>query len=73
MSAPSRPAVTDIGSRATFRAFANRGYALLWLANLTPEPQHVAIAHGADVVRVHDVKAMHQVAQMTDAIYRHTD
>ncbi len=29
-----------------------------------------AIAHGADVVRVHDVKAMHQVAQMTDAIHR---
>ena len=32
-----------------------------------------AIAHGADVVRVHDVKAMCQVAQMTDAIYRSTD
>ena len=32
-----------------------------------------AIAHGADVVRVHDVKAMRRVAQMTDAIYRHTD
>ena len=30
-----------------------------------------AIAHGADIVRVHDVKAMHRVAQMTDAIYRH--
>ena len=32
-----------------------------------------AIAHGADVVRVHDVKAMCQVAQMTDAIYRLPD
>ncbi|MBI1924485.1 dihydropteroate synthase [Candidatus Poribacteria bacterium] len=32
-----------------------------------------AIAHGADVIRVHDVKAMRRVAQMTDAIYRHTD
>lgn len=32
-----------------------------------------AIAHGADVVRVHDVKPMRRVAQMTDAIYRHTD
>ena len=32
-----------------------------------------AIAHGADVVRVHDVKAMCQVAQMTDAIYRGAD
>ena len=32
-----------------------------------------AIAHGADVVRVHDVKAICQVAQMTDAIYRRTD
>ena len=32
-----------------------------------------AIAHGADVVRVHDVKAMRQVAQMTDAIHRGTD
>ena len=32
-----------------------------------------AIAHGADVVRVHDVKAMCQVAQMTDAICRGTD
>ena len=31
-----------------------------------------AIAHGADVVRVHDVKAMCQVAQMTDAIHRRT-
>jgi dihydropteroate synthase len=29
-----------------------------------------AIAHGADVVRVHDVKAMRRVADMTDAIYR---
>ena len=32
-----------------------------------------AISHGADVVRVHDVKAMRQVAQMTDTIYRYTD
>ena len=32
-----------------------------------------AIAHGADVVRVHDVKPICQVTQMTDAIYRHTD
>ncbi len=32
-----------------------------------------AIAHGADVARVHDVKPICQVAQMTDAIYRHTD
>ena len=32
-----------------------------------------AIAHGADVVRVHDIKAMCQVAQMTDAIYRGID
>lgn len=32
-----------------------------------------AIAHGADIVRVHDVKAMCQVAQMTDAIYRGAD
>ena len=32
-----------------------------------------AIAHGADVVRVHDVKAMSQVARMIDAIHRHTD
>ena len=32
-----------------------------------------AIAHGADVVRVHDVKAICQVAQMTDAIHRCTD
>ena len=29
-----------------------------------------AIAHGADVVRVHDVKPICQVTQMTDAIYR---
>lgn len=29
-----------------------------------------AIAQGADVVRVHNVKAMRRVAQMTDAIYR---
>ncbi len=32
-----------------------------------------AIAHGADVIRVHDVKAMRRVAQMTDAIYRYAD
>ena len=32
-----------------------------------------AIAHGADIVRVHDVKAICQVAQMTDAIHRRTD
>ena len=32
-----------------------------------------AIAQGADVVRVHDVKAMRRVAQMTDAIYRRAD
>ncbi len=32
-----------------------------------------AIAHGADVVRAHDVKAMCQVAQMTDAIHRGSD
>jgi dihydropteroate synthase len=31
----------------------------------------VAIHNGADVVRVHDVKAMAQVARMTDAIVRH--
>jgi dihydropteroate synthase len=30
----------------------------------------VAIAHGADIVRVHDVKEMAQVAKMTDAIVR---
>lgn len=29
-----------------------------------------SIAHGADVVRVHDVKAMRRIADMTDAIYR---
>ena len=29
-----------------------------------------AIAHGADVVRIHDVKAICKVAQMTDAIHR---
>lgn len=32
-----------------------------------------AIAHGADVVRVHDVKAICKIAQMTDAIYRCTN
>ena len=32
-----------------------------------------SIAHGADIIRVHDVKAMYQVAQMTDAIHRNTD
>lgn len=32
-----------------------------------------AIAQGADVVRVHDVKAMCRVTQMTDAIYRRAD
>ena len=32
-----------------------------------------AIAHGADVVRVHDVKAMCQVAQMIDVIHRGSD
>jgi len=31
----------------------------------------VAIAHGADLVRVHDVRAMVRVARMTDAIVRH--
>jgi dihydropteroate synthase len=30
----------------------------------------VAIAHGADIIRVHDVKAMVRVARMTDAIVR---
>lgn len=30
----------------------------------------VAIAHGADIVRVHDVRAMARVARMTDAIVR---
>jgi dihydropteroate synthase len=29
-----------------------------------------AIAHGADIVRVHDVKPMCRIARMTDAIYR---
>ena len=29
-----------------------------------------AIAHGADMIRVHDVKTMHRVARMTDALYR---
>ena len=29
-----------------------------------------AIAHGADIVRVHDVKATAHVARMTDALYR---
>lgn len=32
-----------------------------------------AISQGADVIRVHDVKAMRRVAQMTDAICRRTD
>lgn len=32
-----------------------------------------AIAQGADIVRVHDVKPMRRVAQMTDAIYRRSD
>ena len=30
----------------------------------------VAIARGADIVRVHDVRAMARVARMTDAIVR---
>ena len=30
----------------------------------------IAIANGADIVRVHDVKAMARVARMTDAIVR---
>jgi dihydropteroate synthase len=30
----------------------------------------IAIANGADIVRVHDVKAMVRVARMTDAIVR---
>jgi dihydropteroate synthase len=30
----------------------------------------IAIAHGADIVRVHDVKAMVRVARMTDAVVR---
>lgn len=29
-----------------------------------------AIAHGADIVRVHDVKTVSRVARMTDALYR---
>ncbi|MDE0555207.1 MAG: dihydropteroate synthase, partial [Candidatus Poribacteria bacterium] len=29
-----------------------------------------AIIHGADIVRVHDVKANVRAAQMTDALYR---
>lgn len=33
----------------------------------------LAIAHGADVVRVHDVKEMARVARMTDAIVRKAD
>ncbi len=33
----------------------------------------LAIANGADIVRVHDVKQMAQVARMTDAIVRTTD
>ena len=32
-----------------------------------------AITHGADLIRVHDVKAIHRVARMTDAIYRRID
>ena len=32
-----------------------------------------AIAHGADMIRVHDVKAMNRVARMTDAIYYQTE
>ena len=32
-----------------------------------------AISQGADVVRIHDVKPMRRVAQMTDAIYRRSD
>jgi dihydropteroate synthase len=30
----------------------------------------IAIAHGADIVRVHDVAAMVQVCRMTDAVVR---
>ena len=30
----------------------------------------IAIAHGADIVRVHDVKEMARVSRMTDAIVR---
>ncbi|MEA3560923.1 MAG: dihydropteroate synthase [Candidatus Omnitrophota bacterium] len=33
----------------------------------------VAIGNGADIVRVHDVRQMAQVARMTDAIIRNTD
>jgi dihydropteroate synthase len=33
----------------------------------------IAIANGADIVRVHDVKAMIRVARMTDAIVRAQD
>jgi dihydropteroate synthase len=31
----------------------------------------VAIANGADIVRVHDVKEMRDVCRVADAIYRH--
>ena len=30
----------------------------------------IAIAHGADIIRIHDVKVMARVAKMTDAIVR---
>ncbi|MCZ6544725.1 MAG: dihydropteroate synthase, partial [Chloroflexi bacterium] len=30
----------------------------------------IAIANGADIVRVHDVRAMARVARMTDAVVR---
>jgi len=30
----------------------------------------LAIANGADIVRVHDVRAMTRVARMTDAVVR---
>ena len=33
----------------------------------------LSIAHGADIVRVHDVKEMARVAKMTDAVVRRTD
>ena len=33
----------------------------------------IAIANGADIVRVHDVKAMVRAARMTDAIVRGHD
>ena len=33
----------------------------------------VAIAHGADIIRAHDVRAMVRVARMTDAIVRGSD